>query len=49
MLALEPARNAADPVGARVLRRSERPSEGRTEREEGISAPLVDKVWSNNT
>ena len=46
MLALDPARNAADPVGARVRRRSERPSEGRTEREVGMSAPLLDNVWS---
>ena len=49
MLAFDPARNAADPVGARVRRRSDRPSEGRTEREEGMSAPLLDKVWSNST
>ena len=39
-------RNAADPVGARVRRRSERPSEGRTERAVGMSAPLLDTVWS---
>ena len=42
-------RKAADPVGARDRRRSERPSDWRMVRDVGMSAPLVERVGSYKT
>ena len=42
-------RYAADPVGALNNRRSERPSDLRTVRDAGRSAPLLDRMGSYRT
>jgi hypothetical protein len=49
ILVFAEVRYAAEPVGARDRRRSERPSDWRTVLEVGISAPLVERMGSYRT
>ncbi len=49
MLLFAEVRYAAEPVGARDRRRSDRPSDWRTVREVGRSAPLVERIGSYRT